>query len=369
VSERIVHVDLGPDSYDVQVGAGLLGDVGARVRGVSSARKVALVSDATVARLLGATVGASLHSAGFEVLTFDVEAGERSKNWRIAGELLEAFAYHGLGRNDLVVALGGGVIGDLAGFAAATYLRGVDFVQVPTTLLAQVDSSVGGKTGVDLAAGKNLVGAFQQPKLVVADTSALMTLPESEWTSGCAEVAKTAVLDGEEFLSTLEASAASLMARDEAVTVDTVQRCVRFKSAVVRSDEKDRGARECLNYGHTLGHAIETVAGYGAFPHGLAVAEGMRFAARLSVEVAQGSVEFVQRQDRLLDSVGIPVMSQALAPGSLLRAMHADKKARDGQVRFVLVDAPGVWQCDPVPDATVMEHLQAWSASKGGGSG
>ena len=211
------------------VGAGALAQAGRRVAALSRAKKVALVSDSTVAELFGARVGASLVTAGFDVFPLSVEPGETSKSWLVAGQLLEAFAHLGLDRRDLVVALGGGVIGDLAGFAAATYLRGVDFVQLPTTLLAQVDSSVGGKTGVDLPAGKNLVGAFKQPRLVIADTETLASLPDREWASGLAEVAKSAVIGGESFLAWLEAHAADLRVRDDRVTVDTVVRCVSIQ--------------------------------------------------------------------------------------------------------------------------------------------
>jgi 3-dehydroquinate synthase len=366
LSERIVPVEIGDTSYDVVVGAGALAQAGRRVATVSHARKIALVGDSNVAELFGARVGASLVTAGFDVFPLSVEPGETSKSWLVAGQLLEAFAHLGLDRRDLVVALGGGVIGDLAGFAAATYLRGVDFVQIPTTLLAQVDSSVGGKTGVDLPAGKNLVGAFKQPRLVIADTETLTSLPDAEWASGLAEAAKSAVIGGESFLGWLEENAADLRNRNGRVTADTVVRCVTFKSGVVRSDEKEDGVRECLNYGHTLGHAIEKVAGYGVVPHGVAVAEGMRFAARLSVEAGQGSVEFVQRQDALLDDMGLPAMSTSYPPGELLEAMHSDKKARGGHVRFVLADAPGLWRCEPVADAMIGEHLTAWADSKRG---
>jgi 3-dehydroquinate synthase len=369
VKAHVVHVDVDDAAYDVVVGSGVLAEVGDRVKALSRAKRIALVSDTHVADLFGARVGALLVTAGFDVLPLSVAPGEQSKSWQVAGELLEAFAHVGLDRHDLVLALGGGVVGDLAGFAAATYLRGVNYVQVPTTLLAQVDSSVGGKTGVDLSGGKNLVGAFKQPRLVVADTDSLTTLTEAEWASGSAEVAKSAVIGGEAFLEWLEKNTEKLRGRDALVTADTVERCVRFKSGVVSSDEREEGARECLNYGHTLGHAIEKVAGYGVVPHGIAVAEGMRFAARLSVEAGHGSLAFVRRQDRLLDEMGLAAMETSFKPGELLEAMHSDKKARGGHVRFVLADAPGLWRCEPVADAMIAEHLDAWAQSKGGGLG
>ncbi len=223
---------------------------------------------------------------------------------------------------------------------------------------------MGGKTGVDLTSGKNLAGAFKQPRLVVADTDTLQSLPPVEWASGSAEVAKSAVISGERFLRWLETNAARLLQRDAAVTAETVARCVRFKSGVVSTDEKEDGVRECLNYGHTLGHAIEKVAGYGVVPHGVAVAEGMRFAARLSVEAGGGSVGFVKRQDQLLDAMGLPTLVDGYPPAELLSAMQSDKKARGGKVRFVLAEAPGVWRCEAVADTMIAEHLRAWAASK-----
>ncbi|TLM97432.1 MAG: 3-dehydroquinate synthase, partial [Actinobacteria bacterium] len=291
--------------YEVTVGPGLLGEIGATLAALTTARTIALVTDESVAERYGMAVDTSLARAGFRVHAFTVPAGEASKSWAIAGQLLEALAGQGVGRGGLVLALGGGVIGDLAGFVAATYMRGIDFVQVPTTLLAMVDSSVGGKTAVDLAAGKNLAGAFKQPLAVIADTDVLTTLPESEWRSGLAEVAKTAVLDGEEFLSWIEAHADQLLGRDQQALTEAVVRCVRFKAGVVARDEKEEGPRECLNYGHTFGHALEKVLGYGTVTHGAAVAEGMRFAARVSVELAGAQTSFVRRQDRMLDALGL----------------------------------------------------------------
>jgi 3-dehydroquinate synthase len=362
---RRVHVGTESGAYDVVVGRGVLGQAGELVRAVVEGRRVALVSDSIVSEIFGTKVGAKLISAGLEVRPLTFQAGEASKNWQVAGEMLEALAEAGLDRLDTVIALGGGVVGDLVGFSAACYLRGVDFVQMPTTLLAQVDSSVGGKTGVDLRAGKNLAGAFKQPLIVLADIDALASLPDAEWRSGLAEVAKSAVIDGEEFTAWIEENASALKTRDPIVVEEAVVRCVTFKSGVVSSDEKEAGARECLNYGHTLGHAIENVAGYGAVPHGLAVAEGMRFAARLAVEMSGGSRDFVKRQDAMLDALGLPALTSAWPAGKLAVAMQADKKARSGTVRFVLADKPGSWTCTSVEERTLREHLDAWASSKG----
>jgi len=366
MSEHTVTVGLGSSGYDVIIGQGLLVRCGSLLANVSSARRIALITDTDVGELYGPQVSAVLASAGFEVHALSFAAGETSKTWAVAGQLLEAMAHDGIERGDLVVALGGGVVGDMAGFVAATYLRGIDFVQIPTTMLAQVDSSIGGKTGVDLVAGKNLAGAFKQPLLVISDTDTLTTLSDTEWRSGLAEVAKSAVIGGEEFLSWLEGAAESLMERDPAVCEEAVRRSAAFKASVVSVDEREAGVRECLNYGHTLGHALEKVAGYGAIPHGLAVAEGMRFAARLAVECANGTREFVARQDSLLDALGLVTLEQGFDANDVARALRADKKVRNGVTRWVLADEPGVWQCMSVEEGTMMEHITAWSASKAG---
>lgn len=361
----IINVAVPDASYEVVVGAGIIEDTGRLVRLVSDARKVAVVTDSNVCDLFGIVVESKLIEAGYDVHPMTVPAGEGSKNWATAGELLEALAEVGLDRRDLVVALGGGVVGDLAGFVSATYLRGIPFVQVPTTLLAQVDSSVGGKTGVDLRAGKNLAGAFKQPLLVIADTAVLGLLPEREWASGLAEIAKSAAIDGEEFLGWLEGAAGALVKREDDAVREAVSRCIRFKAGVVAADERESGDRECLNYGHTLGHAIERVVGYGVVSHGAAVAEGMRFAARLGVEVVGAPRSFVRRQDALLDALGLPSMDAQLDPVRMLDTMRGDKKARSGKLRWVLPKGPGEWSCVPVEEAVIMEHLVAWSASKG----
>lgn len=366
MSTQRVTVGLGDTGYEIVVGPGLLDRSGELLASVSTARRIALITDSSVGELYGPKVSALLASAGFEVHALSFAAGETSKTWAVAGQLLEAMAHDGIERGDLVVALGGGVVGDMAGFVAATYLRGIDFAQIPTTMLAQVDSSIGGKTGVDLEAGKNLAGAFKQPLLVISDTDALTTLSDVEWRSGLAEVAKSAIIGGEEFLGWLEENSGLLMARDPATCEQAVLRSAAFKAGVVSVDERESGVRECLNYGHTLGHAIEKVAGYGVIPHGLAVAEGIRFAARLAVECANGTREFVARQDAILDALGLPSLPQRFEVGDIGTALRADKKVRGGMTRWVLVDEPGVWRCESVEESTMMEHIQAWAASKAG---
>lgn len=358
----------GEEAYDVRIGTGVLDALGARMRGVPSleqAERVLVVTDENVAPLYRDRARESLAAAGFRVSDIVVPAGEDTKSVEVAGEIWEAMAQLSLGRDCAVVALGGGVVGDLAGFAASTYMRGVTLVQVPTTLLSMVDSSVGGKTGVNLTAGKNLVGTFKQPAYVCADTGTLSTLPEREWACGCAEVAKSAVIDSDEFFFWLAEAADALVAREEAVVSEAIARCVVFKADVVAEDKTEsRGVRECLNYGHTLGHAVEALAGYGTFSHGAAVAEGMRFATRLAAALAGASLEFVAAQDDLLDALGLPALAWSADPADLLAAMKRDKKARHGQVRFVLPRDVGSWELRDVDDAVILEHLEAWARSK-----
>lgn len=359
----------GEDRYGVRIGAGILDGLGGHLSDIESlakARHALIVTDANVAPLYRDQVKASLVAGGLRVSDVVVPAGEETKSVEVVHEVWEAMAHLALGRDCVVIALGGGVVGDLAGFAASTYMRGVRIVQVPTTLLAMVDSSVGGKTGVNLGAGKNLVGTFMQPAYVCADTEVLATLPEREWACGCAEIAKSATVASDEFFFWLVDAASLLAARDEAVVSEAIARSVVFKADVVAEDKLERrGVRECLNYGHTLGHAIEALAGYGTFSHGAAVAEGMRFAARLAAAQVGARMDFVTAQDDLLDALGLSPLDWRADPGDLISAMKHDKKAHDGQVRFVLPRDVGSWEIVCVDDDVLLEHLDAWHRSKG----
>ncbi len=354
-----IRVSVG-DGYDISVGSGLIRTVGDVVRSSVGERRVVIVSDTNVASLYAADVSESLASVGVESELVVIDAGESSKSWATAGAIVSELAGRRLGRDGAVVALGGGVVGDVAGFAAAVYVRGVPVIHVPTTLLAQVDSSIGGKTGVDLPSGKNLAGAFWQPAAVISDISVLATLPETEWVSGLAEVAKTALLAGEEQLAALEHAAPHLCSRDHVAVEEAVLMAARFKAGVVSGDERESGSRECLNLGHTLGHALERVAGYGSVPHGMAVAVGMRFAARIAEEVVGASSALTTRTDDLLDALGatdpIPV---GIGAEALIDAMLDDKKTRGGVVRFVLVRQPGDWSVVPVEVTVLKRHLDA----------
>ena len=370
---RVGEAD-SPDGYDILIGPGLLESVGVRVRGTVGATSAAVVTDETVWGLFGPRVAASLASAGIRAREYVVPAGESSKSWEMTGELLEGFAAAGLDRTSVVVALGGGVVGDLAGLCAATYMRGLALVHVPTTLLAQVDSAIGGKTGVDLRAGKNLAGAFWPPRLVLADTDTLRTLSDAEWTNGLVEAAKTALLAGGEALTRFEVGAQSIRARDARAVGAMVRDAAAFKAAVVSADLREADARESLNLGHTLGHALEVLVGYGDIPHGLAVAEGMRFAARLAETVVDAETGLRERTSRLLELIGAGTGTTAerlrsaaasLTPDSVLGAMKGDKKSRGGTVRFVLLERPGVWHARAVDDGTLLAALSDWSAEMG----
>lgn len=354
----------GEKPYDIRIGEAVLDDLGACLRSIAriaEAPQLLVLSDANVAPLYLKQTKDVLKQAGYRVSDIVVEAGEESKSVAVAGEIWEAMASLGLSRDCAVVALGGGVVGDLAGFVGSTYMRGLPIVQVPTTLLSMVDSSVGGKTGVNLEAGKNLVGTFAQPVHVCASTATLATLPEREWACGCAEIAKSAVIDSDAFFFWLLEHADALRARDTTVTAEAIARCVTFKANVVAQDKTESaGIRECLNYGHTLGHAIEMLSGYGTFSHGAAVAEGMRFAARLGRTLLGTSAEFVETQDNLLDALGLPLLDWRAPAEEMLDAMKRDKKARNGEVRFVLPRDVADWELVAVDDLALLAALEEW---------
>ena len=326
----------------VRVCRGALDDLGALSRRATGARRALVVSDARVASLYGGRALRSLRRAGIAAELLLVPRGERAKRPLVLARLWERLALHGLGRRDALVALGGGVVGDLAGFAAATWLRGVAWVDVPTTVLAQVDSGVGGKTGVDLAAGKNLVGAFHQPALVVADPDTLATLGPRQRRAGLAEVAKLGMAVDAALFRWTERHADALRSGDPAALAAAVRAAVAAKARVVRRDECERegGERTALNLGHTLGHAIEAACGYRGILHGEAVAVGMRAAARLSVRLAGLAERDRARLATLLDRLGLPQRMPATATSRLYAAMRLDKK-RDHRVRWVLTPRIG----------------------------
>ena len=354
----------GEAEYGIRIGAGVLDQLGESMRQVSAlagAQRALVVTDSNVGPLYLARAKEALRRGGFSVNDVTLPAGEDNKNAEVMVELWEAMAGLSLGRDCVVVALGGGVVGDMAGFAAATYMRGVNVVQVPTTLLAMVDSSVGGKTGMNLSAGKNLVGSFKQPAFVCASLDVLATLDAREWSCGLAEVAKSALIDSDDFFFWMCDNAPALIQREEEAVAQAVKRSVVFKANVVAQDKTEsKGVRECLNYGHTLAHAVELLSGYGRYSHGHAVAEGMRFAARLGAKLVGTPADLVEEQDRLLDQLGLPAVEWRTNAAAMLNAMKRDKKARGGKVRFVLPRDVGAWELMEVDDAVLTEALDVW---------
>lgn len=350
--------------YDIRIGAGVNEALGTHVAAATPYRAAALISDSNVAPLHSERVSAALEEAGFAVARFAVPAGEESKSLAQMEELFAALAEYRFARDSVVVALGGGVVGDLAGFVASTYMRGVPFVQVPTTLLAMVDSSVGGKNGVDVAGVKNLVGNFAQPIYVSADTEALSTLPELEWRCGFAEMAKSAVIDSPEFAEWLFDAAPRLVAHDPDAVREAVARTVEFKARVVVDDERESGRRKCLNYGHTLGHAVEAIADNPKILHGIAVAEGMRFAVRLAEDAIGTAPGFAKAQDALLSALGIEPLARRFDPDALVERMMNDKKADGKTISFVLATAPGAWKVVELEPSYVRAQVARWMDEK-----
>ncbi len=341
---RKIAVELGERSYEVTVGAGLLAKVGAAAS--SFARRAVIVTDTNVAPLYADAVQESLAKSGVETGVIDFPAGEPHKDLSTYEAVMDRLfgLTPPIDRDSLIVALGGGVVGDLAGFVAATALRGIRFMNVPTSLLAAVDASVGGKTGLDVAAGKNLIGAFHQPMAVIIDSATLKTLPPGELASGLAECVKHAIIRDGDLLTFIEDNAPAILAAQEGVLADLIARNVAIKAAVVAADERESGQRAHLNFGHTIGHAIETAAGYGAISHGQAVALGMVAACGIAVRRGLLAAQDAQRVRAALTALSLPVRfadvpglrSEARDPDQLRGIMARDKKAREGVVRFVL---------------------------------
>lgn len=360
-----IIVDIpGEKPYDVRVDSGIASQLGESLRSFTTTNRAMIITDSAVDELYGQTVEKVLEEQGFETVRVAVPHGESAKSLEVAGEIWDAMAATRLNRDSIVVALGGGVVGDLAGFTGSTFMRGLPIVQVPTTLLSMVDSSVGGKTAINLDAGKNLVGTFCQPRYVCADIDLLTSLPEREWICGCGEIAKSAVIDSPEFFEWLSVCAHRLHERDADITKEAVVKCIAFKARVVVEDKAEtKGVRECLNYGHTLAHAIEAAAGYGVYSHGACVAQGMRFAARLGASLVETPLSFISAQDELLDALSLESLNFKADPEELLRLMMSDKKVRSDELRFVLPHDFGQWSVEAVPPEIVLEHLQAWQAS------
>jgi 3-dehydroquinate synthase len=335
-----VPVSLGKRSYQILIGSGLLKRLGPLCAELPLTRRAVIVTNPQVNRLYGATAAASLRRIGFRVKTVEVPAGERAKSLRQAARLYRTFLDHRLDRRSAVIALGGGVIGDLAGYGAATYLRGLPLVQVPTTLLAQVDSSIGGKVAVNLPEGKNLVGAFHQPSLVVADIHTLKSLPPREFKAGLAEVVKHGMVGDAELFGYIETHLDSILHAEEDALAFLVARSCEIKARVVEQDEREEGMRAILNFGHTAGHALEATTGYRRLLHGEAVAIGMVVATTLSVMRGLCEEQDLHRLRSLLVRIGLPTTSSVNLT-SLLKAINYDKKVKNQVIHFVLTKGIG----------------------------
>lgn len=362
-----LSVDLGSRSYPIHIAAGSLAKAGELCAPHLGGGRILVVADATVARLHGAQLLGALRAAGLDAVIETFVAGEPSKTLATAEALWSACARERLDRSGCVLGFGGGVSGDLAGFVAACWMRGVRFVQVPTTLLAMVDSAVGGKTGVDTPFGKNLIGAFCQPACVIADPALLATMDAREYRAGLAEVLKYGVIKDPAFLSWLEANAEALRERDPAAVAHAVHASCRIKAWYVKEDEFERGPRAELNYGHTFGHALETEAGYAAYLHGEAVAIGMRMACALAARLGVlRDRALPARQDALLTRLGLPLTHRLLDAGEVERLVARtalDKKSAKGRVRFVLPVEVGRMEIGTVEDmAAVGDAFRAGMA-------
>jgi 3-dehydroquinate synthase len=339
---RVVPIAVGERAYEVHIGAGLLTRLGAQITAIGPTGPVVLVTNPVVQRLYGQTVASSLRSAGIEPLCIEIPDGERYKTMSTLETILDGALSCGADRSSIVVALGGGVVGDIAGFAAAVLFRGVRLFMVPTTLLAQVDSSVGGKSGINRKQGKNLVGAFHQPSGVLADTSTLATLPEREYRAGLAEVVKYGIILDAALFELLERAVPHLLARESELLCEVVERCVKIKAYVVERDEREQGLRRLLNFGHTVGHAVEKVTRYDRYLHGEAVAMGMVTAARLSERLGVCAAGIADRVATLLGRLGLPGDVPAeLDREAIVDAVAYDKKSTGGGVIFVLSEEVG----------------------------
>jgi 3-dehydroquinate synthase len=357
-----VEIHLGERSYNIDIGGDLLGSPNS-FAGLPRARTALIVTNETIAPLYLQTLVDALKGHYPVVGHVVLPDGEVYKTWASLNLIFDTLLEQGCDRRTVLFALGGGVVGDMTGFAAASYMRGVPFVQVPTTLLAQVDSSVGGKTGINHPLGKNMIGAFYQPQRVICDLDTLKTLPERELSAGLAEVIKYGPIADAAFLDWIETHLDKLRSRDPAALAFAIQRCCEIKAHVVGADEREAGLRAILNFGHTFGHAIEAGMGYGQWLHGEAVGCGMVMAARLSQRLGLINSTYVDRLNRLIERAGLPVVAPVLDAqdnaGRYLALMRVDKKAEAGEIKFVLIDGAGQAIVRGAPDSLVTEVIQA----------
>jgi 3-dehydroquinate synthase len=351
---RTVEVPLGERSYPIHLGRGTLGSAGREVARHTSTRRAVVITVPPVGRRYAAALGRSLRAAGLRVHRLEVPDGDSTKNLRQVARLYDAFVEGGVDRGTVVVGLGGGMVGDLAGFAAASFLRGLPLVQVPTTVLAMVDSSIGGKVGVNLPQGKNLVGAFYQPRLVWIDVATLGSLPPRQRAAGFAELIKAGVIWDAGFFARLEREAEALMKLEPEPLIAALERACSIKAEVVSRDEREGGLRMILNFGHTLAHAVETLTGYRKVLHGEAVAMGMVYAARRSEELGLSPGGGAERLEALLRRLDLPTELPDLPRSAYLSALRVDKKRRDSRIRYVVLRGIGRAETVPMTPAEIL---------------
>jgi 3-dehydroquinate synthase len=360
---KTLHVDLASRSYPIYIGTHLLEQAALFEPHLKSTTTVFIVSNTTVAPLYAKTLMNTLSQLGKTVRLLELPDGESYKDWQHLQLIFDELLAHGADRQSMIIALGGGVVGDMAGFGAASFMRGIRFIQVPTTLLAQVDSSVGGKTGINHPLGKNMIGAFHQPVAVIADLNTLRTLPPRELSAGLAEVIKHGAIADADFLDWIEANTGALLACDTDAMAHAVLRSCEIKSAVVSADEREGGIRATLNFGHTFGHAIESGLGYGEWLHGEAVGCGMVMAADLSARLGQIGEADAQRLKRIIASMHLPIAPPKLGSQRFMELMQVDKKTEAGQIRYITLGSIGAARIQQVPDTTVIETLVATGAA------
>jgi 3-dehydroquinate synthase len=353
-----ILVDLGKNSYNIIIDRGILNQVGTLISKVISPRKTIIVTDKIVEPLYGNVVLNSLSECKFDVRLVSMDPGEEQKSMAMAEELYESLFDHEMDRKSLIVALGGGVLGDLAGFVAATFMRGIPFVQIPTTLLAQVDSSIGGKVAVNHPRGKNMIGSFYQPKAVFIDTDTLRSLPKAEITAGMVEVIKYGMIKDAAFFEYIEKHLPEIMKLDLAVLEEIIYNSCKVKAHVVELDEKEEGLRAILNYGHTIGHALEALTSYRKYRHGEAVAMGMIYATKIAIGMNLADESVLKRQESLFVKLGLSLKDTELNPDDIVGILYQDKKTIGGKLRFVLPTEIGnVVINDMVNEETILKVL------------
>lgn len=355
---EIVRVELGDRSYPIEIGNGILGDLGHRLKDLDLSKKVSIITNPTVSNLYGKPVMEGLKKSNFEPAITEIPDGEEYKTLLWISHLYDELLSYRLERRSPVIALGGGVIGDMAGFVAATYMRGIPYIQVPTTLLSQVDSSVGGKTGVNHILGKNMIGLFYQPSLVWIDLKTLSTLPDRELKAGLAEVIKYGVISDSDLFEYLEKNIEKILSLDETSLTHIIKRSCEIKADVVSRDEREAGLRSILNFGHTIGHAIETLTNYTLYKHGEAIAIGMLYEARIAHRMGLCNKEVVERLNGLIKRAGLPSKLPEIALDKIIEAMQIDKKVKDGGLRIVLPESIGQVTLQHLDDVIIKSALK-----------